>query len=105
MSNPKIIIPDMCAKHQSLLVHQCGVPQEGPWRALIMAAQIVLFQGSTAKKQLHEVTGGDITKVTTVGCLGCYSPDVFGEVVAAFQEGGFASVKALGDRYCDGGIK
>lgn len=45
---PQIVLPDMCKTHQTLLVRQCGYGPEDPWRALLIATQIALFQGATA---------------------------------------------------------
>lgn len=102
---PRVILPDMCQLHQSLLIHQVGIPESGPWRAAIVVAQITLFQGTTAKQQAWDAIGGDVSRIAELGCLGCYSPDVFGQIVDAFQTGGFAAVKALGERICDEGKK
>ena len=104
-AHPQVLIPDMCKLHQSLLIQQVGIPESGPWRVAIIAAQVTLFQGTTAKKSTWDRLGGDVGRIGELGCLACYSPDVFGQVVHAFQTGGFAAVKALGERICEEGQK
>lgn len=95
---PQITVPQMCQMHQRLLLHQAGIGPDGAWRSAIVAAQIALFQGATAHPATHERLGGDITKVEELGCLACYKPDVFGQVVEAFCAGGIGATKALGER-------
>ena len=95
---PTIIVPDMCRKHQWLLLQQVGIGPEGPWRSAVIAAQITLFQGTTAHAATYAVIGDDVQRIGELGCLACYRPDVFGQVVDAFTTGGMAEVKALGER-------
>jgi hypothetical protein len=92
-------VPDMCVKHQGLLLAQIGVGPAGPWRASIVIAQITLFQAATALEATYERIGGDVRRLSELGCLACYRPDAFGEVVQAFQTGGMSAVKALGEQY------
>lgn len=95
---PRIVVADMCQLHQRLLLDQIGVGPDGPWRAHIIAAQITLFQATTAHPGTYEHVGGDASRIAELGCLACYRPDTFGEIVQAFQHGGMGAVKALGDR-------
>lgn len=97
----KITVPDMCQKHQWLLVRQAGIGPEGPWRSAIIACQIALFQGTTAHPDTFAKIGDDVTRIAELGCLACYRPDTFGQVVAAWQAGGMGAVKALGERLVD----
>lgn len=94
----QIIVPDMCQLHQRLLLDQVQIGPKGPWRSAIIAAQIALFQGATAHPDTHERIGRDITRIGELGCLACYRPDTFGQVVEAFQRDGIAGTKALGER-------
>ena len=95
---PTIVVPDMCQKHQWLLLQQVGIGPEGPWRSAVIAAQIVLFQGTTAHQDTFAKIGGDVLRIAELGCLACYRPDTFGQVVEAFRDGGIAATKALGER-------
>jgi hypothetical protein len=88
----------MCQMHQRLLLEQAGIGPEGPWRAAIVSAQVTMFQGCSALPETHTRIGGDITRISELGCLACYSPEVFGKVVEALCSGGFAAVKALGEK-------
>lgn len=99
---PRIVVPDMCQKHQRLLLDQIGIGPDGPWRSHIIAAQIALFQGTTAHAGTYERIGGDVTRIGELGCLACYRPDTFGAIVQAFQQGGIAAVKRLGERLVEG---
>lgn len=99
MGNPQIQLPEMCRTHQVLLVRQAGYRESDPWRSLLIGAQIALFQAATAHPGTHDRLGGDITKIGSIGCLACYRPDAFGEIVEAAQAGGLGAVKAVGDRW------
>jgi hypothetical protein len=90
----------MCQLHQRLLLDQIGVGPDGPWRSHIIVAQITLFQSATAYPGTYDRIGGDVTRLGELGCLACYRPDTFGEIVQAFQGGGIGAVKALGERIC-----
>lgn len=67
-----------------------------------MVATISLFQGITRFASTWERLGGDVTRISELGCLACYRPDVFGEIIYAGECGGDASavfdaIKALSD--------
>lgn len=96
---PRINIPDMCKMHQSLLVHQVGVPESGPWRSLIIMAQIALFQGATADPTFYERLGGDLGRIGEIGCLACFKPDRFGEIVEAVKSTDAGAIKRLGESW------
>ena len=102
---PRIMVPDMCQKHQRLLLDQIGIGPDGPWRSHIIVAQIALFQGTTAHPDTYHRIGGDVGRIAELGCLACFRPDTFGEIVQAFQEGGIGAVKALGERLVAEGSK
>lgn len=94
---PLVNVPNMCKKHQSLLIHQVGIPETGPWRSLIIMAQIALFQAATVREGMYEKIDGDITRLSEIGCLACYMPDRFGEIVDAAQNQ--RSIKELGESW------
>lgn len=96
---PQVTVPNLCEKHAGLLVSQCRFKESDPWRALIIAAQLALFQAATADPKTHERIGDDITKVSTLGCLACYKPDAFGEIVEAGKTRDLGNIKRLGERY------
>jgi len=100
---PQIVVPDMCQLHQRLLLDQIGIGPDGPWRSHIIAAQITLFQAATAHPDTYGRIGRDVRRIGELGCLACFRPDAFGETVEAFQQGGMAAVKVLGERYVAGG--
>lgn len=100
MSTPRITIPDMCKMHQSLLVHQARYTRDEPWRALIIMAQIVLFQAATGDPEFHKRLGGDVTRAEEIGCLACFKPDAFGAVVeAAKDKSDMGAIKRLGESW------
>lgn len=84
---PRVILPDMCPKHQSLLTHQIRFEPDDPWRALIVVAQVALFQGVTRFPATWDRLGNDVTRLSELGCLACFRPDLFGEVVDAGVKG------------------
>jgi len=102
---PQITVPNMCQTHQRLLLDQIGIGPDGPWRSHIIVAQIALFQAATARPGTYARIGDDVTRIGELGCLACFQPDTFGEVVQAFQQGGIAAVKALGERLVENGAR
>jgi hypothetical protein len=95
---PRITVPNMCHKHQRLLVTQLGIGPRGPWRSHIIVAQLVLLQATTAHADTYDRIGENLERIGELGCLACFRPDAFGEIVDAFQSGGLAAVKALGEK-------
>lgn len=96
---PVIEPAPFCKLHQLLLVHQCGFKETDPWRALMIMAQIAIFQGATTDPQLHEKTSGDITKIKEIGCLACFKPDLFGELIEEVNSKGMSAIKSLGESW------
>lgn len=97
--SPRVDVPQMCEKHQRLLVTQAEHGPRDPWRALILMAQVALFQAATADAKTRERLGGQIARIHELGCLACYKPDAFGEVVEAAKSNVPGALKALGDRW------
>ena len=97
--NPQIAIPNMCQKHQALLVGQAGYASTDPWQLLILTAQIALFQAATTDNKTHLKIGDDITRIGELGCLACYKPDAFGEIVEAAKTHDLIDIKTLGERW------
>lgn len=87
----------MCEKHQSLLVHQAGYSEKDSWRVLIVAAQIALFQAASCDIRIQE--GKEIAKIESVGCLACFKPDAFGELVEVAKAKDIGKIKALGESW------
>lgn len=101
-----IQMPDMCRMHMSLLVHQAGYSPNDPWRALVIVAQIALFQAATADDYFYERVGGDINRIDEIGCLACFKPDAFGEIVeAAKDKSSLGAVKRLGEKWAKPKVK
>lgn len=101
---PLITVAEMCKTHQWLLVHQCGYGPNDPWRVLLIAAQIALFQGATCDPKVHAETGGKVENLSGLGCLACRKPDLFGALVDKVQktfprDAQIGAIKALGDRW------
>ena len=99
MDNPKIVLPDMCQLHQHLLVKQAGYSPDSPWRSVIIAAQIALFQATTADPTTYERIDGRIERLAELGCLACYKPDAFGEIVEAAKTHDLGVIKVLGESW------
>lgn len=104
MTNPQVKLPDMCGTHQALLVRQCAYGPQDPWRSLLIASQIALFQGATADPKVHAETEGEISNVLRIGCLACRKPDLFGELVNKVQntfprDAHIGTIKALGEQW------
>lgn len=99
MPNPQITLPELCKLHQRLLVSQAGYSEKDPWRALMIATQIALFQGATADPATHERIGGLIERLPELGCLACYKPDKFGEIVEVAKTHDIGNIKKLGESW------
>lgn len=97
--NQQIVLPEMCNTHQYLLVKQAGYSPSDPWRALVIASQITLFEAATCDPKTHEKIGDDITNIVSLGCLACYKPDAFGEIVEAAKSHDIGKIKALGEKW------
>lgn len=96
----RIDVPNMCAQHQSLLVHQAHYAPHEPWRVLIVMAQIALLQAATADPSLYERLGGTLDRIDEIGCLACFKPDAFGAIVeAAKNKHDRAAIKRLGESW------
>lgn len=99
MTDKPIELTPMCQKHQALLVQQCGYSETDPWRGLVIASQVVLFQMVSCDTEVHARVGGDVQRFNELGCLACLKPDLFGEVVEAAQSPDPLALKQLGERY------
>jgi len=97
--NIQISMPQMCDRHQQLLVHQAGYSEKDPWRALIVVTQIALFQATTCDPKTAVRIGGDVSRLSELGCLACNKPDSFGEIVEAAKSRDLGDIKALGEKW------
>lgn len=95
----QVTMPDMCKEHQSLLVRKARYTPNDPWQSLIVASQVALFQAATCDSRTHDKTGGDITRISELGCLACYKPDAFDEIIAAAKSHDLGKIKTLGERW------
>ncbi len=93
------MVPDMCKTHLALLVHQAGYGPNDTWRAVIIAAQIALFQAATCDPRIQKESGGEVENLTKLGCLACQKPDSFGEIVEAAKTHDLGNIKRLGERW------
>jgi hypothetical protein len=94
-----IMVADLCRKHLSELINRAGYKETDPWRSLVIMAQIALFQAATADAKTHELIGDDISKIGTLGCLACYKPDAFEEIVDAAKTKEPRAIKELGESF------
>ena len=102
-----VMLPDMCKTHQVLLVKQCAYGPQDPWRALLIATQIALFQGATADQKVRAETGGKVENFGRLGCLACRKPDLFGALIDKVQgtfprDAHIGAIKALGEQWVAG---
>jgi hypothetical protein len=101
--SPQIQIPSLCDLHARLLVQQTGFEPNDHWRVLILATQVALFQAATCDQKTYERLDGVVTRIATLGCLACYKPDAFGEIIDAAQkvlkEDALGAIKALGEKW------
>jgi hypothetical protein len=98
--DPPIMMPPFCPRHQHEIVHEAGYKETDPWRVLMVAAQIAMFQGATSTPSVHKRLGGDVSKIGTLGCFACRLPNKWGQVIAAAKIS-LATVKALGDGWIE----
>lgn len=95
----QIKVPQFCPKHHSLLVHQANYKKTDAWQAMTVVANLVIFQAVTADPKTQEKIKDDITKIENFGCLACYKPDAFGEIVEAAKTHDLSKIKAVGEKY------
>lgn len=93
------MLPDLCPLHQRLLVTQAGYGPNDPWRSVIIATQIALFQAATADPKTYARIGGRIERLPELGCLACYKPDAFGQIVEAAKTHDLGAIKVLGESW------
>jgi hypothetical protein len=94
-----IMLPNICTKHQSLLIHQAKYKETDAWQALLICANLVLFQAVTCDARTHEQTGGDIHRISEFGCLACRKPDSFGAIVEVAKSHDLGKIKSLGEQW------
>lgn len=99
MTQPTINVPPMCDTHEGLLVYQAEYRPTDPWQALIIMANVALFQGATCDPKVHAEIGGNIEDITKLGCLACRKPDLFGQIVEAARTRELGAIKALGESW------
>lgn len=97
-----VVVPQLCKTHQVLLVKQCGYGPSDPWQALMIATQITLFQGVTADPRVYAQLNGNAENISTLGCLACRKPDLFGTLIDEVQKtprlSHIGTIKRLGER-------
>lgn len=102
VANVQIVMPDLCKTHQRLLVQQCGYGPNDTWRALMIVTQIALFQGATVDPDTHKKIGDDIRGIQKLGCLACWKPERFGEIVQAIGTSkDIGKIKTLGESWVE----
>jgi hypothetical protein len=99
MGLPKnaIMMPELCFEHQKLLVSKAGVPESGPWRSLIIVAQLALFQAASADDKIQKEIGGDIHQIGKIGCLACRKQSQFWDLIEAYKKNNLTGMKELGE--------
>jgi len=83
----------------ALLMQQAHFTESDPWRPLIVISNFALFQAMINDPNTPARIGRDMKGLQTLGCLACYKPDVFGEVVEAAKTHDLDKMKAIGDKY------
>jgi len=99
MSDVQIRLPSFCDRHLYRLVHGAKYKDTDPWRALVIAAQIALFQGASTLDSVHKKLGGDITKVESLGCFACRLPHKFNDVIRVAKHHDIKKIKELGESW------
>lgn len=94
---------NLCGTHRFLLVDQTGFKRSDPWMALEIATQIALFQACTVDDKIWSKLGGEIQKLSEIGCMACAKPDAFGEIVnvasSTTKAGAIGAIKNLGESW------
>lgn len=94
-----IEVASLCQRHQYLLCAQAGYRPRDPWRAMLVASNIALFQAATTDPSVWQKCGGDAARLKDLGCLACLKPDSFGEVVEAAKTHDLGRIRALGESW------
>lgn len=101
MTNPQVQLKPMCDKHRKLLVTQANYKQTDNWIALEICTAIALFQAATADAKTYDRIDRKIENIGQLGCLACYKPDVFGEIVEAAKTKELGKIKAIGEAHIE----
>lgn len=96
---PLITLPELCKLHQRLLIEQTGYTRDDSWRSLMIMTNLALFQASTADDTFYDKLGGNLDRIAEIGCLACFKPDKFGEIVDTVIHKGQSAIKALGESW------
>lgn len=91
-----ITVPPFCDRHQRDLVIECGYKPTDPWRALMIAAQVAMFQSAITVDTIQKRLDGDIRGIQELGCLACRLPQSFRQVIREGKKN-LGAIKALGD--------
>lgn len=83
LDRPQVALPPFCDRHQYEIVHEAKYKKTDPWRALIVIAQVAMFQGMTVTPSVHKRLEGDISKIGTLGCFACRLPHKWAQVIKA----------------------
>lgn len=80
----QIVLPALCELDQSLIVHGARFKAEDPWQALLVTANLALFQAASAGQRVWSMVrrtedgladAADLSRVLAeLGCLGCLLP-------------------------------
>ncbi len=96
---PQVKLPDMCQRHQAELVRAAKYKQSDAWRALIIVAQLALFQGATVTDSVYKKIEGQIERISELGCLACRLPHRWQKILRASRSREIGDIKALGESW------
>lgn len=102
-----IMVPELCTHHRYRLVHSLKYAESDPWMALVVAANITMFQVMTADEGFQKESGGDIHHIEQLGCLACIKRKEFNQLIDELQSNlrgrHIGVIKAFGERFLEGG--
>jgi len=97
--NSPIKLQPFCTKHSAELIRRAGYAQTDPWFALLLAAQVAMFQGATSTESVQKKTAGNIHQIAAFGCLACRLPIKWEEVLSIVKTRpkDLGAIKGLGE--------
>lgn len=105
MADLEVKIPQMCQRHQARLVKNAKFAPTDAWRALVIVAQIALFQAAAATPSIQKKLGGKIEKLSELGCLACRLPGRFDTLINVAKSRDVGAIKRLGESWLAAAMK
>lgn len=98
-TEPQVVIPRMCPRHERDVTRRLRLTQNDPWMATLTVVQILLFTWTTADVRFHRRTEGDLKNMSLIlaemGCMACVHGDGFTKAIGLIRDRGLGHAAAV----------